>query len=86
MASQPPTRPNLFMNLVELTEVRIKNKKVQLPIKILGTESNNHRAVTFYSTAGKLGAHIKDISAIGCINALADNINLSHLAEINTDE
>ena len=42
--------------------------------------------MTFYSTDGKLAAQAKDISAIGRINTLADNVNLSHLAEINTDQ
>ena len=85
MASQTPARPNILMNLVEMTEVRIEDKKMQLPVKLLGMEGENLWAVTFYSTAGKLATHTKDISAIGRINALADNVNLIHLAEINTD-
>ena len=84
MATNNAARPNYLMNLVESTEVRIEDKKVLLPVKLIGMERDNLRAVTFYSTAGKLAAHAKDISALGRINALADNVNLSHLAEIST--
>ena len=84
MATNNAARPNYLMNLVETTEVRIEAKKVLLPVKLLGMESDNLRALTFYSTAGKLAAHTKDNTALGRINALADNVNLSHLAEIST--
>ena len=70
MAS-PPAANNLIMNLVEMTEVRIESHKMQLPTKLRGIESDNQRAISFYSTSGKLAAATKEISAQGRITALA---------------
>ena len=81
--SKPVAASDLIMNLVEMTEVRIKNHKMQLPTKLQGTEYNNQQAILFYSTSGKLAAATKDISAQGRITALATNCNLNHIAEMN---
>ena len=71
------------MNLMEVTEVRTENHKMQLPTKFRGIESDNQRSISFYSTSGKLAAATKDISAQGGITALATNCNLNHIAEMN---
>ena len=83
MASAPPTKATLVMNLVDMTEVRVENHKMMLPAKLLGTEEDNERAITFYATAGKLAAATKEISAQGRITALANNVNQNHVGEIN---
>ena len=85
MAS-PPAATNLIMNLVEMTEVRIESHKMQLPTKLRGTKSDNQRAMSFYSTLGKLAVVTKEISAQGRITALATNCNLNHIAELNNRE
>ena len=52
-------------------------------MKLKGTESDHERALLFYATSGNLDAAAKDISAQGRIKALAANVNLSHLADLN---
>lgn len=71
------------MNLVQMEEVRVENHKIMLPVKLKGRESDTERAISFYSTSGKLAAAAKEISAQGRINALATNCNLNHISELN---
>ena len=47
---------SMIMNLVDVAEVRVENHKMMLPVKLKGIESDNQRAVSFYSTSGKLAA------------------------------
>jgi hypothetical protein len=73
----------MIMNLVDVAEVRVENHKMMLPVKLKGVESDNQRAISFYSTSGKLAAAAKEISAQGRITALATNVNLDHICELN---
>jgi hypothetical protein len=74
---------DMIMNLVDVAEVRVENHKMMLPVKLRGIESDNQRAISFYSTSGKLAAAAKEISAQGRITALATNVNLDHICELN---
>jgi hypothetical protein len=67
---------SVVMNLVDMEEVRVDNHKIMLPVKFKGRESDTERAISFYSTSGKLVAAAKEISAQGRITALATNCNL----------
>ena len=49
------------------------------------TESNNQRAVHFYTTACKLDRAEKSISARGRVEALAINVNLNHTCDLELD-
>ena len=83
MASSAADNPSLIMNLVEMKEVRVEGHKMQLPVKLRGTETDHERAITFYATAGRLAAAAKEISAQGRITALASNVNQDHVGEKN---
>ena len=74
---------SMVMNLFDVEEVRVENHKIMLPVKFKGRETDTERAISFYSTSGKLAAASKEISAQGRINALANNLNLNHISELN---
>ena len=70
------------MNLVKMVEVRIEDRKVSLPSRLDGSESDAERALIFYSNSGKISVTDKEISDCGSIMALANNCNLDHISEI----
>ena len=70
------------MNLVKMVEVRIEDRKVSLPSRLDGSESDAERALIFYSTSGKLSGMDKEISARRRIMALSTNCNLENIAEL----
>ena len=70
------------MNLVKMIEVRIEDRKVCLPSRLDGLESDAERALVFYSTSRKLSGMENEISARGRIMALATNCNLKNIAEL----
>ena len=76
------TNTNLIMNLVKMVEVRIEDRKVSLPSRLDGSESDAERALIFYSNSGKISVTDKEISDCGSIMALANNCNLDHISEI----
>ena len=57
------TNNNIIMNIVKMVEVRIEDRKVSLPSRFDGSESDAERALIFYSTSGKLSGMYKEISA-----------------------
>ena len=63
MAAKPIASGSMVMNLVGVVKVRVENHKILLPLKLKGTESDTQRAISFYSTSGKLAASSKEISA-----------------------
>ena len=65
-----------------MVEVRIEDRKVSLPSRFDGSESDAERSLIFYSTSGKLSGMYKEISAWGRIIALATNCNLKHITEL----
>ena len=77
-----PTKTNLVMNLVKMVEVRIEDRKVSLPSRLDGSESDAERDLIFYSTSGKLSGMDKEISARWRIMDLATNFYLEHIAEL----
>ena len=83
MSAPMASSESVVMNLVQMEEVRVENHKIMLPVKLKGRESDTERAISFYSTSGKLAAAAKEISAQGRINALATNCNLNHISELN---
>ena len=48
------TNTNLIMNPVKMVEVLIEDRKVSLPSRSYGTESDAEISLIFYSTSGKL--------------------------------
>jgi hypothetical protein len=83
MATPTASTESIVINLVDMEEVRVDNHKIMLPVKIKGRESDTERAISLYSTSGKLAAAAKEISAQGRINTLATNCNLNHISELN---
>ena len=83
MATKPNASDDTIINLVDVAEVRVENHKMMPPVKFKGTESDNQRAISFYSTSGKLAAAAREISVQGRITALATNVNLNHICELN---
>ena len=73
----------MIMNLVDVAKMRVENHEMMLPVKLRGAESDNRRAISFYSTSVQLAAAAKEISAQGRITALATNVNLDHICELN---
>ena len=61
----------------EEQEVRIENRKIKIPVRLTGEESNAERATSFYTCAGKLDAGVAHISAVGRVTDLADHSNTS---------
>jgi hypothetical protein len=56
---------------------------MMLPDKLKGTNLDNQRAISFYSTSRKLAAVAKEIRVQGRITALATNVNLNHICKLN---
>ena len=75
---KPTSVDYLIMNLVEITEVCVKNHNIQLPKNFPGTELDNQRATSFYSALVTLAAAPKKTSAQGCITALMSIYHLNH--------
>ena len=71
------------MNICDLVETRIQGVKIMLPVRLKGTESGEERATNFYTTVGRLDAVKREVTAAGRIRHLANNCNLSGLAEMN---
>ena len=72
------TNTNLIMNSVKMVDVHIEERKVSLPSKLDGSESDAKRDIIFYSIEGKLSGMDKEISSRRHIMALETNCNLDH--------
>ena len=83
MSTKPNAFDDMIINLVDVAELRAENQKMMLPVKMKGIELDNQRAILFYSISGKLAVATREISAQGCITALATNVNLSHICKLN---
>ena len=80
---QPTVDGGVVMNICELEETRVDGVKLMLPVRLKGTESGEERATNFYTTVGRLDAAKRDVGPAARYAHLANNSNLSGVAEMN---
>ena len=85
MAKQTPASDVLIINVVEISETRVENHKLQLPVKITGREDDTQRAVIFHAAAVKLETPRKHISTRSCLDALASIVAVNHNCDYETE-
>ena len=69
----PAAGGGVIIKCCEEEEVRIENRKIKVPVRLTGEESNTERATSFYTCAGKLETEASYISAVGRVIHLADH-------------
>ena len=72
-----PSAGGMIIKFCEEQEVRIENRKIKVPVRLTGEESDREMATSFYTCAGKLDTKAAYISAIGRVSHLADHANAS---------
>ena len=72
-----PSEEGMILKFCEEREVRIENRKIKVPIRLTGLESDNEKATSFHTCAGKLDTEAAHISAVGRISHLADHSHAS---------
>ena len=67
----------MIIKFCEEQEVRIENRKIKVPVRLTGEESDREMATSFYTCAGKLDTEAAHVSAVGMVSHLADHSNAS---------
>ena len=57
--------------------MRIENRKIKVPVRLTGEESDREMATSFYTCAGKSDTEAAHISAVGRVSHLADHAHAS---------
>ena len=68
-------RGGMIIKCCEEQEVRIENRKIKVPVRLSGEESDREKATSFHTCAGKSDTEAAHISAVGRVSHLADHSN-----------
>jgi hypothetical protein len=77
LSFMPPTGGGVIIKFCDEEEVRIENRKIKVPVRLDGTESDTEKATSFYTCSGKLDTEASHISSVARITHLADHANTS---------
>ena len=67
----------MIIKFCEEQEARIENRRIKVPVRLTGEESDREIATIFNTRAGKLDTEAVHISAVGRVSHLADHSNAS---------